>query len=246
MKGAARLEVAAGRTRRRMDSDRRCPREWSRLSSTGGGELIHDGPLGHICPLAMESWAATIGTELSNSRDSRPSTTGRTFLRRAGREGSDIVSSPCLDDIENGHEFDEDAHPDEIPKRFGERWQGRCGQSPDIEEARNPGPVTIFPSAGQLVRQDGVRRPLLPDGAVPAGRWPRPPTGERLQFFSALPFLSARRVKKGLQIVGDLSDLLDRPTDRFGRPIQVQDQATPQAVGGLQAIRPLGDHPHFC
>src|SRR5512135_1024591 len=62
---------------------------------------------------------------------------------------------------------------------------------------------------------------------------------------TALPFLSASRVKKGLQTVGDLSDLLDRPTDRFGRPIQVQDQATPQAVGGLQAIRPLGNHPRL-
>src|SRR5271166_1798579 len=60
------------------------------------------------CPLIMETWAATAGAALSNSRDSRPSTTGRTFLRRAWRGGSDIVSSPCLDDIENGHEFDVD------------------------------------------------------------------------------------------------------------------------------------------
>ena len=51
------------------------------------------------CPLVLETWAATTGAALSNSRDSRPSTTGRTFLRRAGREGGDFGSSPCLDDI---------------------------------------------------------------------------------------------------------------------------------------------------
>jgi hypothetical protein len=43
----------------------------------------------------------------------------------------------------------------------------------------------------------------------------------------ALPFLSARRVEKGLQAAGHLADLSDRPTDRFGRSIQVQDQAIP-------------------
>src|SRR5512135_1772346 len=47
----------------------------------------------------------------------------------------------------------------------------------------------------------------------------------------ALPFLSARRVEKGRQALGHLTDLLDRPTDRLPRPIQVQDQARPQAVG---------------
>ena len=46
-------------------------------------------------------------------------------------------------------------------------------------------------------------------------------------FFMGLPFLSAGRVEKGLQSVGHLTDLLDRPTDRLRRPIQVQDQARP-------------------
>src|SRR5512133_942500 len=63
--------------------------------------------------------------------------------------------------------------------------------------------------------------------------------------FWALPFLSARRVEKGLQPSGHLADLLDRPADRLRRPIQVQDQARPQAVGGLQPVRPLGDHPRL-
>src|SRR4051795_126247 len=58
----------------------------------------------------------------------------------------------------------------------------------------------------------------------------------------AVPFLSARWVEKGLQSVGHLADLLDRPTDRLRRPIQVQDQARPQPLGGFQAIGPLGDH----
>src|SRR5512135_1558031 len=62
---------------------------------------------------------------------------------------------------------------------------------------------------------------------------------------SALPFLSARRVEKGLQPSGHLADLLDRPADRLRCPIQVQDQARPQAVGRLQSVRPLGDHPRL-
>src|SRR5512142_3526208 len=57
--------------------------------------------------------------------------------------------------------------------------------------------------------------------------------------------LSARRVEKGRQALGHLADLLDRPTDRLRRPIQVQDQAIPQTLGGLQAVRPPGDHPRL-
>src|SRR5208337_3756931 len=83
------------------------------------------------CPLIMETWAATVGATLSNSRDSRPSTTGRTFLRRAWREGSDIVASPCLDDIENGHEFDVDTLQFRRKPPGRRRGQGRrktrCG-----------------------------------------------------------------------------------------------------------------------
>src|SRR5512133_1194282 len=41
----------------------------------------------------------------------------------------------------------------------------------------------------------------------------------------ALPFLSASWVDKGLQPLGRLADLLDRPADRLRGPIQVQDQA---------------------
>src|SRR5512135_828522 len=62
---------------------------------------------------------------------------------------------------------------------------------------------------------------------------------------SALPFLSARWVEMGLQPSGHLSDLLDRPTNCFRCPIQVQDQTRPQAVGGFQAVGPLGDHPRL-
>src|SRR5512135_865369 len=62
---------------------------------------------------------------------------------------------------------------------------------------------------------------------------------------SALPFLSARWVEMGLQPSGPLSDLLDRPTNCFRCPIQVQDQTRPQAVGGFQAVGPLGDHPRL-
>src|SRR4051794_23413207 len=61
----------------------------------------------------------------------------------------------------------------------------------------------------------------------------------------AVPFLSARRVEKYLQAPGHLSDLLDRPADRLRRTIQVQDQAIPQTLGRLQAVRPLGDHPRL-
>ena len=45
--------------------------------------------------------------------------------RRAWREGSDILASPCLDDIENGHEFDVDTrvavanHPISKRRRTG-------------------------------------------------------------------------------------------------------------------------------
>src|SRR5512135_1049188 len=59
---------------------------------------------------------------------------------------------------------------------------------------------------------------------------------------STLPFLSARRVEKGLQPSGHLADLLDRPADRLRGPIQVQDQTRPQTLGRLQPVRPLGDH----
>src|SRR5512135_1586250 len=59
---------------------------------------------------------------------------------------------------------------------------------------------------------------------------------------TALPFLSARRVEKGLQTMGHLTDLGDRPADRLRCPIQVQDQPVPEAIGRLQAIRPLGNH----
>src|SRR5512135_1413908 len=62
---------------------------------------------------------------------------------------------------------------------------------------------------------------------------------------SPVPFLSARRVEKGRQALGHLADLLDRPTDRLRRSIQVQDQAIPQTFGGLQAVRPPGDHPRL-
>src|SRR3979411_1863942 len=62
---------------------------------------------------------------------------------------------------------------------------------------------------------------------------------------SVLPFLGARRVKKHLQALRGLADLLDRPADRFRRPVQVQDQAIPQALRRLQAVRPLRDHPRL-
>ena len=45
-----------------------------------------------------------------------------------------------------------------------------------------------------------------------------------------LPFLSARPVEKGLQVLGDLVDVLDRVADRLRRPIQVQDQSIPQTL----------------
>jgi SRSO17 transposase len=48
-----------------------------------------------------------------------------------------------------------------------------------------------------------------------------------------VPFLSARRVEKGRQPAGDLADLLDRPTDRLRRSIQVEDQTIPQTGGRL-------------
>src|SRR5512147_3169096 len=60
-----------------------------------------------------------------------------------------------------------------------------------------------------------------------------------------LPFLSARRVEKGLQTSGHLADLLDRPADPLRGPIQVQDQTRPQALGRLQPVRPLGDYPRL-
>src|SRR5512147_2356696 len=60
-----------------------------------------------------------------------------------------------------------------------------------------------------------------------------------------LPFLSARRVEKGLQTSGHLADLLDRPADRLRGPIQVQDQTRPQALGRLQPVRPLGANPRL-
>ena len=81
------------------------------------------------------------------------------------------------------------------------------------------------------------------EGAAPRGR-----TAHEAPIPVAdvgLPFLCAGRVEKGLQSVGHLADLLDRPTDCLRRPIQVQDQACPQAIGGLQSIGPLGDHPRL-
>ena len=69
-----------------------------------------------------------------------------------------------------------------------------------------------------------LRRDDIPAGATYAG------------VREVLPFLGARRVKKHLQALGKLADLLNRPADRFRRPVQVQDQAIPQALGGLQAV----------
>src|SRR3954447_17282704 len=63
--------------------------------------------------------------------------------------------------------------------------------------------------------------------------------------WTVVPFLSARRVEKGRQPAGDLADLPDRPTNRLRRPIQVQDQTSPQTVGRLQPVGPLGDHPRL-
>jgi DUF1016 N-terminal domain len=49
--------------------------------------------------------------------------------------------------------------------------------------------------------------------------------------FVALPFLSARPVEKGLHAPGHLADPIDRVADGIRRPIQVQDQSVPQALG---------------
>jgi hypothetical protein len=68
------------------------------------------------------------------------------------------------------------------------------------------------PGAGQAVGMEQVNEPGVAGVLV-------------------VPFLSARRVEKGRQPAGDLADLLDRPTDRFRRPIQVEDQTIPQTVG---------------
>src|SRR5512135_972969 len=62
----------------------------------------------------------------------------------------------------------------------------------------------------------------------------------RLLLHSA--HLASKKVRKSSQTMGHLTDLSDRPADRLRRPIQVQDQPVPEAIGRLQAIRPLGNH----